>query len=166
MFTPDAFTSIRSIRSIRSIARRAAAVATVSAFALSLVFPAAVAIAQDEGEPPVEAAQAVEAVEAAGGEVAVAAAIPVAQPLSGTARVTMTDNRNTPFRIVVPAGTTVTWVNAGLAPHTATASNGSFDSGFVQPGGSFAYTFDAPGEYVYFCRPHVFIGMTGTVVVE
>ena len=157
MLTHDAFTSIP---------RRVATVATVSALALSLAFPAAVAIAQEEGEPPVEAAQAVQTAPEAGGEVAVAAAVPVAQPPSGTARVTMVDNRNTPFRIVVPAGTTVTWVNAGLAPHTATAADGSFDSGFVAPGASFAQRFDAPGEYVYFCRPHVFIGMTGTVVVE
>ena len=157
MLTHDAYTFIT---------KRIATVATVSAFALSLALPAAVAIAQEEGEPSAEVAQAVQTAPEAGGEVAVAAAIPVAQPPSGTARVTMTDNRNTPFRIVVPAGTTVTWVNSGLAPHTATASDGTFDSGFVQPGASISRTFDAPGEYVYFCRPHVFIGMTGTVVVE
>ena len=36
----------------------------------------------------------------------------------------------------------------------------------VQPGQSYSFTFDTPGEYAYFCRPHVFIGMTGVVVVE
>jgi plastocyanin len=80
--------------------------------------------------------------------------------------VTMVDNRNLPAKLTVAVGTTVTWTNNGIVPHTVSAAGGSFDSGNVQPGESFSFTFDAPGEYGYFCRPHVFIGMTGTVVVQ
>jgi plastocyanin len=60
----------------------------------------------------------------------------------------------------------VTWVNAGLLPHTVSAQRGALESGMVQPGQSYSFTFDTPGEYTYFCRPHVVIGMTGVVVVE
>jgi plastocyanin len=81
-------------------------------------------------------------------------------------KVTMVDNYNLPGRVTVPVGTTVTWVNAGLLPHTVSAQRGALESGMVQPGQSYSFTFDTPGEYTYFCRPHVVIGMTGVVVVE
>jgi plastocyanin len=80
--------------------------------------------------------------------------------------VTMVDNRNLPAMLTVAVGTTVTWTNNGLMPHTVSAAGGTFDSGNVQPGESFSFTFDTPGQYGYFCRPHVFIGMTGTVLVQ
>jgi plastocyanin len=90
---------------------------------------------------------------------------PAASPAPAV-RVTMVDNRNLPGRVTVPVGTTVTWVNAGLLPHTVSAQRGALESGMVQPGQSYSFTFDTPGEYTYFCRPHVVIGMTGVVVVE
>ena len=78
----------------------------------------------------------------------------------------MTDNRFQPGRLTVPAGATVTWVNRGANVHTITASDGSFDSGPLAPGGAFAFTFSRPGDYPYLCRPHRQSGMTGTVVVQ
>jgi plastocyanin len=93
------------------------------------------------------------------------AAAPAATPVPAV-KVTMVDNRNLPGRVTVPVGTTVTWVNAGLLPHTVSAQRGALESGMVQPGQSYSFTFDSPGEYTYFCRPHVVIGMTGVVVVE
>jgi plastocyanin len=71
-----------------------------------------------------------------------------------------------PPNIVVPPGTTVTWVNADRAPHTVTATDpaGAFDSGTLQPGQSFSFTFTQPGTtYAYYCAIHP--SMTGTVTV-
>ena|SRR5215211_2862602 len=48
---------------------------------------------------------------------------------------------NPPNATVAP-GTTVTWVNDDQAPHTATANDGAFDSGTLQPGQSYSFVFD------------------------
>ena len=63
----------------------------------------------------------------------------------------------------IAAGTTVTWTNEDTVPHTATADDGSFDSGSLGKGDSFSHTFDEPGTYPYFCAFHT--GMRGTIVV-
>ena len=58
----------------------------------------------------------------------------------------------------------MTWVNDDQAPHTATANDGAFDSGTLQPGQSFSFTFTQPGTtYAYYCAIHP--SMTGTVTV-
>lgn len=66
--------------------------------------------------------------------------------------------------LTVPAGTTVTWTNEDGMMHTVTAADGSFDSGFLNEGDTFSYTFDEPGEYEYFCSPHPW--MRAKVIVE
>src|SRR5438067_1615798 len=38
------------------------------------------------------------------------------------------------FAATVPVGGTITWTNMGSEAHTATASDGSFDTGLVSPG--------------------------------
>ena len=71
-----------------------------------------------------------------------------------------------PPNITVAPGTTVTWVNNDSAPHTVTATDpaGAFDSGTLQPGQSFSFTFIQPGTtYAYYCAIHP--SMTGTVTV-
>ncbi len=68
-----------------------------------------------------------------------------------------------PVNLTVPAGSTITWVNTGVALHTATARNGSFDSGFLNTGDSYSKRFDAPGTFEYFCTLHP--DMVGTVIV-
>jgi plastocyanin len=69
-----------------------------------------------------------------------------------------------PSRIEVEAGTTVTWKNNDPLAHTVTAADKSFDSGLVNPGASWSYTFTKPGTYDFSCTPHPF--MKGTVVVK
>jgi plastocyanin len=69
-----------------------------------------------------------------------------------------------PDQITVAPGTTVTWVNDGEEPHTSTADDGMWDSGTLQPGESFSFTFDEPGSYAYFCEIHP--DMTATVNVS
>jgi plastocyanin len=69
-----------------------------------------------------------------------------------------------PDQLTVAPGTTVTWVNDGQTPHTSTADDGTWDSGTLQPGESFSFTFDEPGTYSYLCEIHP--EMTGTVDVS
>ncbi|HZD23626.1 MAG TPA: copper-containing nitrite reductase [Acidimicrobiia bacterium] len=65
----------------------------------------------------------------------------------------------------VPVGTTVTWTNTDPGMfHTVTAVDGSFDSGFLEEGGTFSYTFETAGEFEYFCTPHPW--MRAKVIVE
>jgi LPXTG-motif cell wall-anchored protein len=63
----------------------------------------------------------------------------------------------------VHVGDTVTWSNSGPSPHTATASNGSFNTGVLKKGQSASHTFTQAGTYSYICQIHPF--MHGTVVV-
>lgn len=63
----------------------------------------------------------------------------------------------------VAAGTTVTWTNNDSAAHTASASDGSWDTGNIDPGASASVTFDTPGTYEYACAYHP--NMTATIVV-
>jgi plastocyanin len=68
----------------------------------------------------------------------------------------------------VKVGDTLTWTNVDGVAHTVTAgsggrSNGGFDSGFVDPGGSFQVKFDQPGRFSYTCTLHPF--MSDTVMV-
>jgi plastocyanin len=71
-----------------------------------------------------------------------------------------------PARITVVIGVnnTVTWTNTDTAPHTVTALDGSFNSGNLNPGDSFTYTFRTPGTYAYFCEYHPW--MKGVIIVE
>jgi manganese oxidase len=70
---------------------------------------------------------------------------------------------NPPNATVAP-GTTVTWVNNDQTAHTATANDGAFDSGTLQPGQSYSFKFDKPGTYAYHCEIHPY--MTATVTVS
>jgi plastocyanin len=50
----------------------------------------------------------------------------------------------------VPPGTTISWFNIDSKPHTVTADDGSFDSGELRAGETFAVTFDqGPGKWSY-----------------
>jgi plastocyanin len=69
-----------------------------------------------------------------------------------------------PDRIEIAAGMTVVWKNEDPVPHTVTSATGAFDSGMIEPGETWRYTFERPGTYAFFCAPHPF--MKGTVVVR
>lgn len=87
----------------------------------------------------------------------------VASPDDASA-VTIEDFAFGPAELVIAPGTTVTWTNADITPHTVTANDGAFDSGRIDVDGTFSFTFEEPGAYAYFCTYHP--GMTGTIVVE
>jgi len=65
--------------------------------------------------------------------------------------------------VVVGVNSTVTWVSRSIAYDTVTARDGSFASGTIPPGGTYSFTFRAPGTYEYYCLYHPW--MTGTVTV-
>jgi plastocyanin len=68
-----------------------------------------------------------------------------------------------PDPVVVQVGGKVTWQNEDSAPHTATADDGSFDTGTIEQGKLGSATFKEPGTFTYFCEIHP--TMHGTVEV-
>jgi plastocyanin len=80
-------------------------------------------------------------------------------------KVTIVNFKYGPPSVTVRAGSRLTFVNQDTAEHTATADNGSFDSGTLQPGGaSKTVTVTKTGTIAYHCQFHPF--MHGTVVVR
>lgn len=78
----------------------------------------------------------------------------------------VTGNLFSPANVTIDVGDTVTWVNAdSVAPHTVTANDGSFDSGLMANGATFARTFNSSGTFAYRCTFHP-PGMVGTVTVR
>ncbi|GAB2975589.1 cupredoxin domain-containing protein [Nocardioides montaniterrae] len=75
------------------------------------------------------------------------------------------DYKFAPAATSVPVGTTVTWINTDTAPHTVSVSKGpvKFDSGMLNKGQSFSYTFKTVGTYSYYCAVHP--DMTATITV-
>jgi LPXTG-motif cell wall-anchored protein len=82
---------------------------------------------------------------------------------AASASVTMGDFFFSAASVSVAVGDTVTWHNTGQAPHTATANDGSFDTGTINSGGSGSHTFNSPGTFSYICTIHP--NMKGTVRV-
>ena len=78
--------------------------------------------------------------------------------------VTIVDFDFTPAQITIDQGDTVTWNNEGPTPHSATAPDGSFDTGIFPAGESRSHTFNEAGTYAYICTPHP--QMRGTVAVR
>jgi plastocyanin len=66
--------------------------------------------------------------------------------------------------IEVDPGTTVRWTNQDPLAHTVTAEDGSLNSGDIDPGASWSYTFIRPGRYPIYCMPHPF--MKAVIVVR
>ena len=69
-----------------------------------------------------------------------------------------------PNPMAIHVGQTVGWTNSDSVGHTATADDGSFDSGTIAPGASSAgVTFSTAGTFAYHCTIHS--SMHGTIVV-
>jgi plastocyanin len=85
-------------------------------------------------------------------------------PGAASPTVRMEDDLFTPVDLVVPVGTTVTWVNGGMDEHTVVAKDLTFDSGVIAPGQVFQRRFEAAGEYAYICDLHD--GMVGSILVQ
>lgn len=90
---------------------------------------------------------------------------------SGTSRIVKitTNSQGTfafsPLTLKITLGTTVTWKNTTVAPHTVTSNNGvTFGSGTISPGGIFKFKFTKRGTFAYHCNIHPF--MTATIIVS
>lgn len=69
-----------------------------------------------------------------------------------------------PSTITVKAGSQVVWKNTDSAPHSATADDGTFDTGILKQGESGTLTFRNKGTFTYHCSVHP--NMKATVVVQ
>ena len=69
-----------------------------------------------------------------------------------------------PDPIEIEVGDEVTWTNEDSAPHTATADDGSFDTGTLDKGKPGTVAFEEAGSFPYFCEIHP--TMHGTVEVS
>lgn len=70
-----------------------------------------------------------------------------------------------PPTTTVPAGTTITWVNADDVPHLIVSSDRKFAaSAALDTNDQYAFRFTQPGRYEYFCALHP--KMTGAIVVQ
>jgi LPXTG-motif cell wall-anchored protein len=78
--------------------------------------------------------------------------------------VTIRDFTFSPKSVTIDAGDTVTWTNEDDVEHSATAEDGSFDTGTFGNGRSRSHTFDTAGTFQYICTPHPF--MKGTINVN
>jgi plastocyanin len=83
---------------------------------------------------------------------------------TGATAIVIKDFAFSPASVEVPAGTVITFDNQDTTAHTATATDGSFDSGNLNPGESYSITLDKPGTYTYACTYHP--NMKGTIVVK
>ncbi|HEX7120340.1 MAG TPA: cupredoxin family copper-binding protein [Longimicrobiales bacterium] len=69
-----------------------------------------------------------------------------------------------PQTLEVAVGDTVVWVNRDVVPHTATASDGAWDSGTFGKDESWSYVPRESGEREYVCTLHPI--MKGRLIVK
>jgi len=71
-----------------------------------------------------------------------------------TVKISIERNAFTPAEVTVMQSGSLLWVNNDNQVHTVTAEDGTFDSGDIQPGGSFSFTFTVIGPHAYNCKYH------------
>ena len=76
-----------------------------------------------------------------------------------------------PANLTISQGDKVTWTNNSAGFHTSTSgtpckADGTWNSPGMPPGATFSFTFSADGAFKYFCIPHCFSGMIGTIFVN
>src|SRR4030042_2827791 len=59
-----------------------------------------------------------------------------------------------PDIVEISKGTTVIWTNDDGVAHTVTSISGAFDSGNIDPGKTYSYTFNQAGPFEYRCANH------------
>ena len=64
----------------------------------------------------------------------------------------------------VAVGSTVTWTNTDSVAHTSTSDASGWNSGTLNPGARFSFTFQTAGRFQYHCAIHP--GMVGSVIVH
>lgn len=79
---------------------------------------------------------------------------------------TISDFKFNPKGVTISVGDSITWTNEGPSNHTATATNGEFDTGILNDGESASHTFSNSGTFNYVCTLHPFMKGTVTVLAE
>jgi plastocyanin len=71
-----------------------------------------------------------------------------------------------PANLTVAKGARVEWINRDETPHTILGAGqpAAFKSPALDTGDKFAFVFDKPGSYKYFCSIHP--QMVGTILVK
>jgi hypothetical protein len=94
--------------------------------------------------------------------ITVVSVTPVPTSVSPSAEMYLHGQLIIPHSLTVSRGTTVIWKNQDFVPRSVTSGTGSpglFNSGMIQPGESFAFTFIEPGTYPFISgSPKVFYG--------
>jgi plastocyanin len=85
----------------------------------------------------------------------------IAMPQGATG---LTTTAYVPNPATISVGSTVTWVNNDVDPHTSTSTTNVFASPTIPPGGSFSFTFQSRGSFNYFCQIHP--NMVGRIDVQ
>ena len=62
-----------------------------------------------------------------------------------------------PANLAIAVGKTVQFINVDEEPHTATATDGAFDSKALDTDQTWNYTATKPGTYPYICSVHPFM---------
>ena len=71
-----------------------------------------------------------------------------------------------PQSVTITVGDIVKWTN-NSGTHNVRANDDSFFSGPAAPAPwEFTHTFNAVGDFPYYCEPHQGMGMTGTIIVQ
>lgn len=84
---------------------------------------------------------------------------------ASTVYIDITDFKFNPMTLNIAKGTTVTWTQKDSVQHTVTATYGeNFDSGNLNQGQTFSYTFNQAGKVEYGCTNHP--SMTGSITVD
>jgi len=83
---------------------------------------------------------------------------------AATKTVDITSSGFEPATVTVNVGDTVKWTNSDGTTHTATADDGSFDTGSMGAGAAAQVVFHSPGSFVYRCAFHPSLSGTVTVV--
>jgi plastocyanin len=99
------------------------------------------------------------------GAIAALTSVAVPAPIRAAQQaIQIADSAFSPGTLTIAVGDTVTWTNADGRPHTVTSNDGAFDSGNLDEGQAFSFTFSEPGTYSYRCNYHD--QMRATIVVE
>ncbi|MDF5714016.1 MAG: cupredoxin family copper-binding protein [Rhizonema sp. NSF051] len=71
-----------------------------------------------------------------------------------------------PANLTIAVGKTVQFSNVDEEPHTATATDGTFNSKALDTNQTWNYTTTKPGTYPYICSVHPFMKGTLTVIPQ
>lgn len=90
-------------------------------------------------------------------------ATPQTSSPAATATVKIHNFKFDPATVAIAVGETIQFINMDEEPHTATSTEGAFDSKALDTNETWNYTATTPGTFPYICSIHPF--MKGTLTV-